>query len=163
MTRLVSIFVAIVIAVHLSVLLRAQPCGQLYQDKSYDVLAPKKILLHQNRALLEVRTFLWEHWRQQKEAKLIIYRSTKEGMPVTERLTLDCDSARKWSMLVEIFHGQWGVHGSPSASYRIHKLIREQIDRDGIAIRELKNDEVAKPSDYRIGVVNDSNNKTVSY
>ncbi len=131
--------------------------------KDYDALGPLEIAPGKSSNLPEVRAFMWSHWHNHKLGEVIVYRVTTEGMRGTERLFIEPDPSRQWSVQVEVYRGAWAVAGSPAACYRVHDVVRQQLDPNGVVAKVLAKEDIREPSEYRIALLDENRNETVFY
>jgi hypothetical protein len=80
----------------------------------------------------QIRSFLWEHWRDHRRGRLIEKRYSKEGVPATTTFVIEPDERGVWALRVT---RRWPpTKGSTPehdrAEYRVYSIKRIQPRRD---------------------------------
>jgi len=97
----------------------------------------------------EIRSFIWEHWREKKPGRLVVKRYSKEGIPGTSTIVLDPDGKGAWSMRVSTHwpptKGSTPEHDQ--SEYRVYVVRRIEPRHDGQSPATFIQDEAIRLGD----------------
>ena len=112
----------------------------------------------------QIRTFLWEHWRNHRRGRLVEKRYSKEGIPASTTFVIEPNNEGAWSLLV-VTHWPPTKGSTPEhnqTEYRAFSVRRIEPHRDPQLPAIFVSDEETRAGDTYWLVFYDQKGKEVS-